>query len=161
MNILPTECACEKCVKMCRAPCCGTPQEINALIEAGYGDRLMLDDWDDDPDMIKPAMKAYEGYRAPWATSTKEGCTFWKEGKCELHDTGLKPMHARLAHHDMIDEEWKYVCNKIKETWHGEEAEICIKNWREKFYKKDRFDKDDEPFEQLMELLHGLDECLT
>jgi hypothetical protein len=135
---------------MCQAPCCGTPAEINALIEAGYGDRLMLDDWPGDEDMMKPALKGHERQKAPWATKTEEGCTFWKEGKCELHDTGLKPMHARLAHHDNTDDDWRDICAELKKTWQGEEAEICITNWREKYYKGDRFyyDSDEDlPYE--------------
>ena len=46
LEMFPTsECACDICQKMCHTPCTGTPEDIEAIIEAGYGDRLCLDDW--------------------------------------------------------------------------------------------------------------------
>lgn len=39
-GIRPSECSCEKCKNLCRTPCLGTPEDINKLLEAGYGKRL-------------------------------------------------------------------------------------------------------------------------
>jgi len=36
---------CEKGIKYCKRPCWPTPQEVRNLMNAGYGDRLMLDMW--------------------------------------------------------------------------------------------------------------------
>jgi len=154
MDVLPTECACEKCSGMCRAPCCPTPKEVNALIEAGYGDRLMYDDWPDssEVEMIKMAMKGAEGCRAPWATRTEKGCTFWKDGLCELHNTGLKPLHAKLVHHDNTEEQMDAIVEVIQKEWQTEEAEICITNWKEKFYHHTQLEEPD-MFEKLLMFL--------
>lgn len=42
-GIRPSECSCEKCKNLCRTPCLGTPEDINKLLEAGYGKRLNFD----------------------------------------------------------------------------------------------------------------------
>lgn len=33
-------CTCDKCKNMCEVPCIGTPKDIEAIIDAGYADRL-------------------------------------------------------------------------------------------------------------------------
>lgn len=33
-------CTCDKCKNMCKVPCIGTPKDIEAIIDAGYADRL-------------------------------------------------------------------------------------------------------------------------
>ena len=135
-----TECSCEQCQNMCKEPCCPTPDEVEKLIEAGYSNRFSLDDWDCDVNpkpMIKPALKGYEQYRAPFETKTEEGCTFWKEGKCELHDTGLKPMHAKYSHHSTLAdlEVYEKLEKWIKESWGTEKATKLIETYKEKFHK--------------------------
>lgn len=116
---------------MCEAPCCATPQEALKLMDAGYGDRLMLDDWPDAETMLKPALKGHEGQKAPWETSTHEGCTFWKNGKCELHYTGLKPMHAVLAHHNLTKQEYTVISEKIIKSWDTKKGDKAIIRWKE------------------------------
>jgi hypothetical protein len=78
---------------------------MEALIEAGFGNRLMYDDFPDGEDMLKPALKGHEGKKAPWETSSARGCTFWKKGLCELHVLGLKPIQGKLAHHSNTTEQ--------------------------------------------------------
>ena len=46
LNILESSCACEKCSRMCHAPCLGTPEDMQKLMDAGFGKRLMFDDWE-------------------------------------------------------------------------------------------------------------------
>lgn len=92
----PTECKCQECKSQCRiAPCLGTPEDITKLIAAGYEDRLSPTEWragmlmgviDRPVNMIQ-------------ATQEKGGCTFFKDGLCELHDKGLKPTEGRLSNH--------------------------------------------------------------
>ena len=42
----PVACRCASCRNQCkRAPCLGTPQDIWALIEAGYEDKLAVTAW--------------------------------------------------------------------------------------------------------------------
>lgn len=131
MNILPSECDCEECSSMCNGPCCGTAEEIKNLIKLGYANRLMLDDFPPGPDLVKPALKGYEGKRSPWETRTEEGCTFWKEGKCELHNLGLKPMQGSLAHHSQSREEQIEIEDFIRDTWiSGEDGTEVIEQWK-------------------------------
>lgn len=38
-------CSCDKCKNMCEVPCIGTPKDIEAIIDAGYADRLKETMW--------------------------------------------------------------------------------------------------------------------
>lgn len=38
-------CTCDKCKNMCEVPCIGTPKDIEAIIDAGYADRLKETTW--------------------------------------------------------------------------------------------------------------------
>lgn len=130
LKILTTECDCEKCSFMCHAPCCGTPNDMKLLIEAGYGKRLMYDDLPGGEAMLKPALKGYEGRRSPWEVSSKQGCTFWKEKKCELHSLGLKPIQGKLAHHSLNKSENDEIGDYINESWEDEKGNEVIEKWR-------------------------------
>ncbi len=81
--------------------------------------------------MLKPALKGYEGEMSPWATSSSQGCTFWKKGKCELHSLGLKPTQAKLVIHDQPLEEHIQIAKFIEESWESEKAEKVIEKWKE------------------------------
>jgi hypothetical protein len=107
---------------------------MRKLIEAGYSKRLMLDDWPGDPVILKPAMKGSEGERAPWEVRTLRGCTFWKEGKCELHVLGLKPTQGRLAHHTLTDSQEGEIAEMVRQSWKDdnfEKGETIINQWKE------------------------------
>jgi len=130
LSMMETECDCSKCQNACTAPCCGTPQDFINLMKAGYAERLMLDDWPDGNIMLKPALKGHEGCYAPWETRTKEGCTFWKEGKCELHDLKLKPTQGKLYIHSLTEEQLDEIATLIRDSWEEKEAEIVIKFWK-------------------------------
>lgn len=94
----PTVCDCAKCQSQCHTPCLGTPEDIARLIERGYGDRLAPTTWaagmvmgvTDRPVEMIQAVQREDGY-----------CTFFHDGKCELHDLGLKPTEGRLSHHSL------------------------------------------------------------
>lgn len=86
-------CTCEHCKNMCKVPCIGTPRDIEAIIDAGYADKLAMTKWmvgkiyaNEPPiDMIQPL-------------SENGWCLFRKpDGLCELHDLGLKPTEGVLA----------------------------------------------------------------
>lgn len=123
------ECECERCRIMCQYPCCGTVEEMRRLIQNGYGDRLMLDSWQDAPEMLKPALKGYENQSAPWDTGSIEGCTFWKDGKCELHALGLKPLGGRIATHDREKSVYDELENYLDEDWETQKADEIIEFW--------------------------------
>lgn len=131
-NFTITECDCEKCQIMCHAPCCGTPNDILNLIEAGYAKRLCLDDWAGQPPDIHPALKGYEGNSAPWETKSEEGCTFWKGGKCELHESGLKPLLGKYAHHSYDESHYNEIEEYVLNSWDTDFGREVIELWKEK-----------------------------
>ena len=90
----------------------------------------MLDDLPGGPDLIKPALKGYEGGYSPWAITTMQGCTFWNNGLCDLHDLGLKPMHAKLSHHDLTLDQVNEIADAVTEEWETEKATQVIDKWK-------------------------------
>ena len=95
----PTSCACEKCRNQCKTPCLGTPEDIERLIEAGYGNRLSPTEW-----WAGSLMGVVKGPVLMIQAKREDNgwCTFRRpDGLCELHDKGLKPTEGRLSHHTM------------------------------------------------------------
>lgn len=95
----PTSCACEKCRNQCKTPCLGTPEDIERLIEAGYGNRLSPTEW-----WAGSLMGVVKGPVLMIQAKREDNgwCTFRRpDGLCELHDKGLKPTEGRLSHHMM------------------------------------------------------------
>lgn len=93
----PTSCSCEKCQSQCHTPCLGTPEDIERLINAGYKDRLAPTEWV--VGMIfglidHPVLMVQAKIENGW-------CTFYHDGKCELHEQGLKPTEGKLSHHSI------------------------------------------------------------
>lgn len=43
-------------------------------------------------------------------------CAFLKDGLCELHSKGLKPLEGRLAHHSMP---WQIARDHVVSLWAG------------------------------------------
>lgn len=129
LKVKATECDCEKCSFMCHAPCCGTPDDMEALMDAGYGNRLMYDGLPGGEKMVKPALRGFEGQDSPWQTSSVNGCTFWRDGRCELHSSGLKPSQGKLAIHDQKESDRTEVCEFIERSWRAKKAEKTIKRW--------------------------------
>lgn len=92
----PIQCKCQACKSQCKiAPCLGTPEDIEKIIDAGYKDRIYPTDWGAGI-FMKITTEVIEMYQAE---HTNTGCTFFKDGLCELHDKGLKPTEGRLSHH--------------------------------------------------------------
>lgn len=142
LGLFEVSCDCEKCQNMCKGPCCGSIEDMKKIIEAGYGDRLMLDDVPgplNQQDELKPALKGYEGKVAPWHLSSEEGCTFWKKGKCELHESGLKPIGGKVAIHSdecpTAMEELDFT-KVFEDEWKRQEAKELIELWKRNHLKK-------------------------
>src|SRR5581483_8964175 len=123
IDLTETSCTCKECQGMCEhVPCWPTPQEAEKLMNAGFGDRLMLDWWngfgwrDNDryfgPTRIWVLCPASEGHarnlapeRNPFDSRYAERCTFLTEdGLCQLHNLKLKPLEGRIAHHSHADD---------------------------------------------------------
>lgn len=101
---METSCTCKTCKEMCRRPCWGTPVEVEKIIHAGYGKRLMLYFYDksitDSIELLTPALKGGEGrsLHTEYFAQRNTSCTFQdKRGLCELHDKGLKPIEGRMS----------------------------------------------------------------
>lgn len=133
LNVLESNCDCMECSRMCHSPCCGTPEEIEKLIEHGYAKQLMLDDYPDANTLIKPALKGFGGKKAPYETSSTRGCVFWKKGKCKLHNLGLKPFIGRYAHHANTIEQVNEVGAYVDKSWEpSEKVDRVINLWKSK-----------------------------
>lgn len=83
----PVSCKCQLCKSQCAAPCMGTPEDMLKIIEAGYGNRVVIAPVDG----LQILSPMYDGQ--------KKACTFFTNGLCELHESGLKPTVGKLSHH--------------------------------------------------------------
>lgn len=93
----PVSCKCTLCQKQCTvAPCLGTPADIEKLIDAGYGSRIFATTWAAGL-LMGTTNDLIEMYQAEF--TQHKACTFFKDGLCELHHTGLKPTEGKLSHH--------------------------------------------------------------
>lgn len=94
----PVACNCNICQSQCRrAPCLGTPQDIWALMKAGYKDKLSFTLWE-----VGYVLGELDfGIPMVQPTQTPQGCVFFKDGLCELHDLGLKPTEGKLSYHTL------------------------------------------------------------
>lgn len=91
----PIQCNCDRCQSQCHTPCLGTPQDILCLIDAGYAESLCYTEW---------AVGVILGFTSkiiPMVQIKEENgwCVLFHNGKCELHDKGLKPTEGRLSSH--------------------------------------------------------------
>lgn len=140
----PPPCSCDVCQHMCRLPCQGDVEDMTALIDAGYANRLSLDYLGYDTDdggtryvwMLVPALKGEEGKRTGIQRSSLRGCTFLGiQGLplCQLHTLKLKPLEGRLAHHHPMLRKPKDIVQMqsyIRSTWDTPEGAALIARWK-------------------------------
>lgn len=94
----PVECKCQQCKNQCTVtPCLPTPEDVQALVDAGYKHRLADTIWA--AGVIMGLTDRYILMVAPIYDRSKGACTFFTNGLCELHEKGLKPTEGRLSHH--------------------------------------------------------------
>ena len=98
-------CNCERCKAQCRrTPCLGTPQDILALIDAGYIDKVCYTEW------AAGIILGFTKEPIPMIQikNLKDGsCVLYHDGYCEVHENGLKPTEGKLSHHEVFDRELK------------------------------------------------------
>ncbi len=125
----PSEpCSCGVCLRYCQRPGWWTVEEAAHAIDAGYSVRMMLEI---SPDrrfgVLSPAFRGNEGAMA-LQIFAGNGCTFLKNGLCELFGTGHQPLECRFCHHTR-----KGLGNKchrdIERAWDGEKAKRLIVKW--------------------------------
>ena len=120
-------CSCETCVAYCMRPGWWTVQEAQKAIAAGYAPRMMLEMA---PDLsfgvLSPAFKGCEG-----GFALQEfygcGCTFLKNGLCELFGSGFSPLECRFCHHERkglgqkchadIEKDWRVSGKQLVKRW--------------------------------------------
>jgi len=129
-------CSCYACKKACKErPCWPTPKETQALIDKGFGARLMRDYWvgdgpnGEDIKIVSPAIVDNEHDNAPLLPFGR--CTFLNANDlCELHDLGLKPFEGRVSSckssHNGLHE-------FVAKTWNCVEGLQLVKKWTEEF----------------------------
>jgi len=130
-NKQPIACACKDCAEMCQhTACLGTPQDILRLVEAGYADKLKLTYW-----MVGMVYNQLdfpiEMYQL--AEQPGKGCVMLQNGKCQLHDIGLKPTEGYLSssHFPAISFEKSIFWNVAKE-WIEPKNRFIIKQIHDK-----------------------------
>lgn len=125
-------CSCEICLGYCRRPGWWTVEEAAAAIQAGYGHRMMLEIA---PELsfgvLSPAFKGCERSIAsnPFAG---RGCTFLRQGLCELHGTGHQPLECRFCHHERRGLGLR--CHHdLEKDWKTPAGQALVKAWIERF----------------------------
>lgn len=91
----PISCKCNLCKLQCAQPCWGTPEDMQNIIDAGFMKRCMVQ-------VYGEIM-----FVTPLMDNEKKSCTFFTNGLCELHDSGLKPTVGKLSHHSTTMEGFK------------------------------------------------------
>lgn len=127
-----TTCSCYTCKSMCEyKPCWPTPEEAQALIAAGYSDKLMLDWWEDpkgDIEILSPAIVGQESHYASSIFPVGR-CTFLsKAGKCKLHSLELKPIEGRLS--DCSNEHQDDLHYLVAKTWDNKAGRALVVRWK-------------------------------
>jgi hypothetical protein len=128
LNKIPkTECDCDTCKGYCaRRPCWGTPRDIKNLMELGYADRLMLDWWvaDEDIMIICPAIINHGGKAAPF--SPIGTCNFLTDKRlCEIHQ--VKPTEGKTASCKKNDYDVHHI---VAMTWNSDEGRELVEKWK-------------------------------
>ena len=107
-------CECPACRELCeRVPCMGTPKEIAAIIAKGYANpNQLVVSRANDPSLEYTVVKP-RGDRPD--DPTQGTCVFYQDGKCILHDAGLKPIEGCVALHDKNTPRLLY--HHLKRAW--------------------------------------------
>lgn len=124
---------CETGIQYCEeTPCWGTIPDMQRIIDAGYGAKLMVDYWSMfDPDyrveILCGASTGYEGHNAPYE---RHQCTFLAERKCTIH--AIKPLEGRVA---CCKLEPSRLREGLAKHWDSEKGRALVAKWRETYGK--------------------------
>lgn len=121
-------CSCQICKNFCLRPGWWTVDEAEKAIESGLANRMMLEiSPERDFGVLAPAFKGNEANFALQLCS-KNGCTFYNNGLCELYGTGLQPLECRYCHHDRKG--LGLTCHlDIEKDWRRQQGQILIIEW--------------------------------
>ena len=125
----PSEpCSCDVCRVYCARPGWWTVEEASLAMDAGYANRMMLEVA---PEMtfgvLSPAFKGCEGF---YATNqfARNRCTFLKEDRCELYDTGHQPLECRFCHHERRGMGPKCHAD-LEKDWRTPAGQALVERW--------------------------------
>lgn len=109
------ECSCERCQNMCkRSPCLGTPSDILRIINNGYGQHFTETSFLVPAYFGEPAQDMYQARQ----NRDNGHCPFFSDGKCVLHNLGIKPIEGKLATCDRSKlQEIPFAALAVSETW--------------------------------------------
>ncbi len=125
----PSEpCGCDVCRGYCMRPGWWTVEEARRAVIAGYAPRMMLEL---SPDrtfgVLAPAFRGCERSVA-LQVFAKNGCTFFRHGLCELHETGLEPLECRFCHH--LRQGLGQKCHAdLEKDWHTPAGQALVRAW--------------------------------
>ncbi|HLN52665.1 MAG TPA: hypothetical protein VK212_03085 [Lentimicrobium sp.] len=125
----PSEpCACEVCRNYCKRPGWWTIEEALKAFESGLAGRMMLEI---SPEytfgVLSPAFRGNEGGIA-LQLFAGNGCTFLKDGLCELFGSGMQPLECRFCHHNRKGEGIR--ChNEIEKGWNTPKGQKLVRRW--------------------------------
>lgn len=125
----PSEpCSCDICRSYCFRPGWWTLEQANKVIHAGLANRMMLEISPEHAfGVLSPAFKGNESNYA-FQLFSRNGCTFYKNGLCELFGTGLQPLECLYCHHDREGLGCK--CHKdIEKDWNTSNGQKLIVRW--------------------------------
>lgn len=125
----PSEpCACEICRRYCLRPGWWTVEEASAAIQAGYGDRMMLEMAPERTfGVLSPAFKGCE-HNFALNDCADQGCTFLENDRCQLHPTNFLPLECRYCCHDRPG--LGPQCHAALENdWHSPEGRSLVRRW--------------------------------
>lgn len=117
---MPESCSCQKCQDMCKTPCIPTPIDVYNIIEHGdlhITKRFLPTSWA--TGLIAGTHTNVVTLFAPQFNQETGYCSFFKDGLCELHDLGLKPLEGKLAS-----------CKSVRTLKESPLFDI-IKNWQD------------------------------
>lgn len=129
----PVSCDCDICKSMChRTPCLGTPEDIEKIIDAGFGHKIMGTIWGTGKLMgwTKHLITMFQ----PQMNNT---CVFLENNLCTLRGCGLKPTEGKLAHHTRTNEHNmadRSIAWNVAKTWLAPENQETINRVERKLY---------------------------
>jgi hypothetical protein len=105
-----------------------TVEEAKQAIDAGYGNRMMLEV---SPErtfgVLSPAFSGCEGTFAI-QEYVVNGCNFYKNGLCALHGTGHEPLECLYCHH--LRKGLGQKCHTdLEKDWRTPAGQALVRRW--------------------------------
>ena len=123
-------CTCEVCLGYCARPGWWTVEEAAQAIPAGLGARMMLEIPPEQTfGVLSPAFQGSEGGLAN-NLAARRACTFLKNQRCELYNSGHMPLECRFCHHARPG--LGAQCHAdLESDWHTPRGQALVQQWGE------------------------------